>query len=43
MVDWADLDGAVPIANDIFNETTTANGKAALTTRPGRGVVASGA
>jgi L-Ala-D/L-Glu epimerase len=43
MVDWADLDGALLIANDIFSGTTIVNGKVTLTNRPGIGVVASGA
>jgi L-alanine-DL-glutamate epimerase-like enolase superfamily enzyme len=43
MVDWADLDGALLIANDIFSGTTIVNGKVTLTNRPGIGVLASGA
>jgi len=42
MVDWADLDGALLIANDIFDGTKIVNGKVALTNRPGIGVVAAG-
>jgi L-alanine-DL-glutamate epimerase-like enolase superfamily enzyme len=39
MVDWADLDGALLIKNDVFNGTKVINGKIALSERPGIGVV----
>ena len=39
MVDWADLDGALLISNDVFDGTTVVNGKITLTDRPGIGVV----
>jgi L-alanine-DL-glutamate epimerase-like enolase superfamily enzyme len=38
MVDWADLDGALLIANDPFRGTTVVNGKVTVTPRPGIGV-----
>ena len=38
LVDWADLDGAVLIKNDIFNGATIVDGKITLPDRPGIGV-----
>ena len=38
MVDWADLDGAVLIKNDLFDGATIEDGKVTLTDRPGIGV-----
>lgn len=38
MVDWADLDGALLIANDPYRGTTVVNGKVTLTSTPGIGV-----
>jgi L-alanine-DL-glutamate epimerase-like enolase superfamily enzyme len=38
MVDWADLDGALLIKNDVFQGTTIVDGKVTLTNRPGIGV-----
>jgi L-alanine-DL-glutamate epimerase-like enolase superfamily enzyme len=40
MVDWADLDGALLIKNDIFDGTKIIDGKVTLMDRPGIGVVA---
>ena len=39
MVDWADLDGALLIKNDIFDGTKIINGKVTLMDRPGIGVI----
>ena len=39
LVDWADLDGAVLIKNDIFDGATIVDGKVTLPDRPGIGVV----
>ncbi len=39
LVDWADLDGAVLIKNDLFDGATIVNGKVTLPDRPGIGVV----
>ena len=39
LVDWADLDGAVLIKNDLFAGATIVNGKVTLNDRPGIGVV----
>jgi L-alanine-DL-glutamate epimerase-like enolase superfamily enzyme len=39
LVDWADLDGAVLIKNDLFDGATIVDGKVLLTDRPGIGVV----
>jgi len=39
MVDWADLDGALLIKNDVFNGTKIIDGKVTLMDRPGIGVV----
>jgi L-alanine-DL-glutamate epimerase-like enolase superfamily enzyme len=38
LVDWADLDGAVLIKNDLFDGATIEDGKVTLTDRPGIGV-----
>ena len=38
LVDWADLDGAVLIKNDLFRGTTIVDGKVTLTDSPGIGV-----
>jgi L-alanine-DL-glutamate epimerase-like enolase superfamily enzyme len=38
MADWADLDGALLISNDVFDGTRIINGKVTLTDRPGIGV-----
>ena len=42
MVDWADLDGALLISNDVFDGTRVIDGKLALTDRPGIGAVKRG-
>jgi L-Ala-D/L-Glu epimerase len=39
LVDWADLDGAVLIKNDLFDGATIVDGKVTLTDRPGIGIV----
>jgi len=39
MVDWADLDGALLIKNDVFDGTKIIDGKVTLMDRPGIGVV----
>ena len=39
MVDWADLDGNLLIANDIFDGMKIVDGKVTLTDRPGIGVI----
>jgi len=39
LVDWADLDGAVLIKNDLFDGATIVDGKVTLPDRPGIGVV----
>jgi L-alanine-DL-glutamate epimerase-like enolase superfamily enzyme len=39
MVDWADLDGALLIKNDIYDGAKIVNGRITLTERPGIGVV----
>jgi L-Ala-D/L-Glu epimerase len=39
MVDWADLDGAMLIKNDLFDGTKIMNGKVTLLDRPGIGVM----
>jgi L-alanine-DL-glutamate epimerase-like enolase superfamily enzyme len=41
MVDWADLDGALLIKNDVFDGTKVIGGKITLSGRPGIGVVKS--
>jgi len=38
MADWADLDGALLISNDVFDGTTIVDGKVRLSDRPGIGV-----
>ena len=38
MVDWADLDGALLISNDLFDGTKVINGKVTLSDLPGIGV-----
>ncbi|MBM3907150.1 MAG: dipeptide epimerase [Gemmatimonadetes bacterium] len=38
MADWADLDGALLIGNDVYDGTTVVNGKVTLRDRPGIGV-----
>jgi L-alanine-DL-glutamate epimerase-like enolase superfamily enzyme len=38
LVDWADLDGAVLIKNDLFDGATIVDGKVTLPDRPGIGV-----
>jgi len=43
MVDWADLDGALLISNDIFDGTKVVNGRVTLTDRPGIGAIKTGA
>lgn len=39
LVDWADLDGALLIGNDIFDGMAVQNGKCILPNRPGIGIV----
>jgi L-alanine-DL-glutamate epimerase-like enolase superfamily enzyme len=39
LVDWADLDGAVLIKNDLFDGATIVDGRVRLTDQPGIGVV----
>jgi L-alanine-DL-glutamate epimerase-like enolase superfamily enzyme len=39
MVDWADLDGALLIKNDVFDGTKIIDGKVTLMNRPGIGVI----
>ena len=39
MVDWADLDGNLLIANDIFDGIKIVNGKVTIPNRPGIGVI----
>jgi len=39
MVDWADLDGALLISNDVFDGTKVIDGKVTIPDRPGIGVV----
>lgn len=41
MVDWADLDGALLIKNDVYDGTKIIDGKVTLVDRPGIGVVKS--
>jgi len=38
MVDWADLDGALLISNDVYDGTLVVDGKLTLRNRPGIGV-----
>jgi len=42
MVDWADLDGALLISNDIFDGAKVVDGKVVISNRPGIGVVKAG-
>jgi L-Ala-D/L-Glu epimerase len=42
MVDWADLDGALLISNDIYDGTKIIEGKIAISNRPGIGVIKKG-
>jgi L-alanine-DL-glutamate epimerase-like enolase superfamily enzyme len=39
LVDWADLDGALLIKNDVYDGTKIINGKVTLVNRPGIGVI----
>ena len=39
MADWADLDGALLIGNDVFDGTKVIDGKVTITSRPGIGAV----
>ena len=39
LVDWADLDGALLIKNDLFTGTTIVDGKITLPDRPGLGLI----
>jgi L-alanine-DL-glutamate epimerase-like enolase superfamily enzyme len=39
LVDWADLDGAVLIKNDVFDGATIVDGKMVLPDRPGIGII----
>jgi len=39
MVDWADLDGALLISNDIFDGAKVIDGKVTISSRPGIGVI----
>jgi len=39
MVDWADLDGALLIKNDVFDGMKVVDGRCVLSDRPGIGVV----
>ncbi len=39
MVDWADLDGNLLIANDIFDGAKIVDGKVIITDRPGIGAI----
>jgi len=43
MVDWADLDGALLIKNDIFDGTKIVDGRVTLMDRPGIGVISQSA
>ena len=43
MVDWADLDGALLISNDVFDGAKVINGKVVIPDRPGIGAVKLGA
>ena len=43
MVDWADLDGALLISNDVFDGTTVIDGKVTIPERPGIGAIKLGA
>jgi L-alanine-DL-glutamate epimerase-like enolase superfamily enzyme len=39
LVDWADLDGALLIANDAFDGVTIVDGRITLSDRPGIGAI----
>jgi L-alanine-DL-glutamate epimerase-like enolase superfamily enzyme len=39
MVDWADLDGALLISNDLFDGAKVLDGKVTISSRPGIGVI----
>ena len=39
LADWADLDGALLIKNDVFDGTKIIDGKVKLINRPGIGIV----
>lgn len=39
LVDWADLDGALLIANDCFEGMTVVDGRITLPDRPGIGIL----
>jgi L-alanine-DL-glutamate epimerase-like enolase superfamily enzyme len=43
MVDWADLDGALLISNDVFDGAKVVDGKVSIPSRPGIGAVKTGA
>jgi L-alanine-DL-glutamate epimerase-like enolase superfamily enzyme len=43
MVDWADLDGALLISNDVFDGATVIDGKVTIPDRPGIGAIKIGA
>jgi L-alanine-DL-glutamate epimerase-like enolase superfamily enzyme len=43
MVDWADLDGALLISNDVFDGAKVIDGKVAIPNRPGIGAIKIGA
>lgn len=38
MTDWADLDGALLISNDVYKGTTVVDGKVTLSSKPGIGI-----
>src|SRR5690606_34555205 len=42
LVDWADLDGALLISNDLFDGMRVSGGKCLLPDRPGIGVIKTG-
>ena len=42
MVDWADLDGALLISNDVFDGAKVVDGKVTIPSRPGIGAVKTG-
>jgi L-Ala-D/L-Glu epimerase / N-acetyl-D-glutamate racemase len=42
MVDWADLDGALLISNDVFDGTKVIDGKVTIPDRPGIGAIKTG-
>jgi len=42
MVDWADLDGALLISNDVFDGTKVIDGKVTIPNRPGIGAIKKG-